>query len=115
MALDETLLGQEVMELESTAHWRSEKAALYPEDGRNAAAQVHLLKLAAQLRDIAGSPKAIIFETFQDFVFSDNEEENPVEVVSLWGEYRSRIGFNRFPSTAEEYLDELMELAREAT
>lgn len=112
---DETLLGREVMELEDAARWRGEKAIQWPDDGRNAQAQVNLTELASKLRGIAGSPKAVAFEALHDFIFSGADTDNPVEVVRLWSEYRSGIGFRIFPTTAEEYIDQLMELARDAS
>lgn len=117
MDFNDTLLGREAMELEDTARWRSEKAAEYPDDSRNADAETLLLKLADQLRGITGSAKSTSFELFHDDLFcDDNEDEDKInssnEVVRLWSEYRSRVGFRNFPESAEEYLDDLMELAR---
>jgi hypothetical protein len=111
---DDSLLGREVMDLEDTARWRGEKADQWPDDQRNAQAQAYLTELASKLRGVAGTPKAVAFEALHDFIFSGTDAENPVEVVRLWSEYRSGIGFRNFPATAEEYLDQLMELARDA-
>lgn len=116
----ETVIGREVMELEGTAHWRTEKAEQYSDDRRNTEAAKMLTELAEQLRKLAGSPKAVAFEKLHDFIFSDDDPDaddpdNGLEVVRLWSEYRSRVGFNNFPEDAETYLDDLMELAREAS
>ena len=62
-----------------------------------------------------GTDKARTFETFHEFIFTgDDDTENPHDVARLWSEYRSRIGFNNFPASAEAYLDDLMEIARDA-
>jgi hypothetical protein len=37
-----------------------------------------------------------------------------MELARRWNEYRSRIGFDNFPDSAEEYLIDLVEIAREA-
>ncbi len=112
--MSEDLIEFEAMELESSAHWRSEKAAEHPDDSRNTEAARLLTHLAVEIRKLRGTAKAEIFEKLHDFVFNGAEEENPHDVSERWREYRSRIGFDNFPNNAEEYLDSLMEIARDA-
>lgn len=108
------LLEMKAEDLGYTAGWRHEKAEQYPDDERNAEAAERMTRLAAELPSLKGSEKGNIFEAFHDFIFSGDDTDNPIEVVRLWGEYRSRIGFDNFPDNAGEYLDALMEIAREA-
>jgi hypothetical protein len=103
----------EIEAVQGTAYWRSQKAAEFPDDARNAEAERVLLSIAESLKGIRESPKAKIFERFHDLIFAGTETDNPSEVSRLWDEYRREIGFRRFPDSGEEYLDDLMALARE--
>jgi hypothetical protein len=113
----ETLFEIEALELEGTSYWRFQKAEQYPDDERNAMAASLSLKIAEQLRALKhDSKQAAAFEALSDFIFTDAADEDDItEVVRLWGEYRSRIGFDNFPGSAEEYLEDLLEIAREAS
>jgi hypothetical protein len=113
----ETLIEFEALELEGTAHWRSEKAEQHPDDERNAEAASLCLNIAKRLRALEShSKQAAEFEALHDFIFTDaTDEGDSIEVVRLWGEYRSRVGFDNFPLSAEEYLDDLLEIARDAS
>jgi hypothetical protein len=104
----------EANELEGTAWWRSQKAREFPNDKRNAEAAERLTRLAQELR----STKAPIvgrFTVISDFVFREGDDDDEgMELARRWNEYRSRIGFDNFPDSAEEYLTDLVEIAREA-
>ena|SRR6478672_3998221 len=103
-------------ELENTAEWRSEKTEQFPDDPRNAEAADLLMKVAANLRSIDGTPEAKRFEALHDFVFAEgtlDETSDAFRLCERWNEYRSRIGFDHYPDSGKEYLDDLMDIAFE--
>ena len=103
-------------ELETTAEWRSEKTEQFPDDPRNAEAADLLMKVAANLRSIDGTPEAKRFEALHDFVFAEgtlDETSDAFRLCERWNEYRSRIGFDHYPDLGKEYLDDLMDIAFE--
>jgi hypothetical protein len=105
-----------VNELESTAQWRQEKAEQYPDDERNAEASKILHQLAEELRSLPATPEYNRYSAIHDFIFAegdDSEDTNSHRVAERWNEYRGRIGFNNFPSSAKEYLNDLIEIACE--
>jgi len=105
----------EAMELEGTAYWRSQKAEEYPHDTRNAAAAQLATTLAAQMRGAEYTQEAAKFCAVVDFLFpeGDVDTDNVHEILRRWGEYRSRIGFDNFPDSAAEYLNDLLDIARD--
>jgi hypothetical protein len=107
-------LDHEALELEATAGWRRQKANRQPVDIRNAKAVALLTRLANETPKLAGSRRAEVFEAFHDFIFNGSEAESPGTVIQLWSEYRARIGFENFPHNAADYIDALMEIARNA-
>ena len=106
-----TVVEEEACELENTAHWRSQKAEEYPDDARNAEAAKLATALATQLRDSVPL-KAVEFSACVADAL-DLHSRNGHEVIRRWVEYRSRLGFDRFPETANEYLNDLIDIARD--
>ena len=104
------------MNLEGIAHWRAQKAEEYPDDTRNAEAVELTTALAAQLRSASATPEAARFCALVDFLFADDpdDDDNKLEVVRRWDDYRSRLCFDNFPETAIEYLHALLGIACEA-
>jgi hypothetical protein len=104
-------------ELESVSEWRSQKAAQYRDDSRNTEAAELLTKLAEELRRLGDTPELTKFRALYEFVIHDCDKdgENEIsEVCRRWAEYRSRIGFDHFPSSAQEYVRDLVEIVHEA-
>ena len=106
-----------IMELENTAEWRAQKAKEYPDDERNADAVAICQGLRREL--LAGpqedlQPESDIYDAVHDFLFSEGTDDGDEhEVARRWNEYRGRIGFDRFPGSAKEYLHDLIEIAFE--
>jgi hypothetical protein len=105
----------EIEDLESTADWRRRKAEEYPDDERNLAAAetIDLLLKSLNGPETSGE-KVEIFDRFNELIYSGSSsgEDSPEEVSRLWSDYRREIGFRRFPASGAEYLDDLMEIAR---
>jgi hypothetical protein len=107
----------EALELEMTAHQRSERASQYDDDhAHNSDASKLLNSLAAQLREIQPSPLINRYLAIHAFVFPEgpsNEGADTLAVIRGWDEYRARIGFDRYPASAEAYLTDLLAIVRE--
>ena len=99
------------LELESTSFWRDQKAAEFPDDKqRNEEAAQLLQRLADNVRAMAGSELALELQ-------KANEELGRVsadfyELTTEEDQYRSRIGFDHFPSNGSEYLGHLLDIYR---
>jgi len=110
------MLEDEAINLENAADWRSEKDGQYPDDERNTEAAEICSKLASELRVLGKTPEAKRFEAIENFIFreaSQGEDDDALRVSERWNEYRGRIGFDHFPGSAKEYLDDLMRIACE--
>ena len=90
------------LNLLGTAQWRKQKAERYPEDGRNLDAVKLLEKLASEVPTLRGSELenryATLWETAPDGTLSEAESE-----------YMRGIGFHRWPSSATEFVNGLVE------
>jgi hypothetical protein len=99
--------------LESTAEWRRRKAEEYPEDDRNGRAAKALAKLAVEVRRLVGTPLGQEFEALQEKVYTA-EWRGSDRLMEDENRHLSRIGFDSFPDTGEEYLRARMEIYAEA-
>lgn len=100
------------LELGEKADWRRGKARQYPDDERNLDAAELLDRLAGAVLALEGSPAALAFEDVHGIIFSGTDQDRAREIMRLWSEYRSGIGFRIFPDTGEQVLHELLELVR---
>jgi len=102
------LLELEAEELELESDRRRERAARSRQEGRNRAAAEHLHRPACQLRRLDADPAAA---TFERVVTAAAEAGEGPEAWMRWREHRGRIGLDRFPGTAQDYLGDLIALA----
>ncbi|MGI4801032.1 MAG: hypothetical protein ACRYG8_44805 [Janthinobacterium lividum] len=109
-----TAIEMTALELSNKADWRRQKARQYPDDERNLDAAELLDRLAGEVLALEGSPSAAAFEKEHAAIFLGEDEDQAQEIMRLWSEYRSGIGFRIFPDTGKAVLRELLELARSA-
>src|SRR5215475_7776344 len=95
-------------ELESTAAWRRDVAARYPEDERHIKAANRLDRLAVEVRALENSALATrLLELYESLDAVDG-----YLLAEATSEYRRQIGFWEFPINGEEYLKDLIDLQR---
>jgi len=95
--------------LESTAAWRRDVAARYPEDGRHIEAANRLDRLAAEVRALETSALATrLLELYESL-----DADDGYLLVEAESEYRRQIGFWEFPTNGEEYLKDLIDLQKD--
>ena len=99
--------------LESTAEWRRRKAEEYPEDDRNGRAAKALAELAVEVRRLVGTPLGQEFEALQEKVYTA-EWRGSDRLMEDENRHLSRVGFDSFPDTGEEYVRARMEIYAEA-
>jgi hypothetical protein len=99
----------EVEELERAAEWRLRKLDADPEDDASAVAAQQLQRLAAELRQLAGSP---LYREYNALCNWLAESDDISGFERLAHDYRMRIGVDRWAETGEEYLRALIELAK---
>ena len=94
-----------IIDLVAMIEWRSGKADQFPEDKRNDDAVTIGADLIAGLARIENSglinSYRLMIAEFGDDADYHHEEANA---------YRKRIGFDAFPSSAEEYVGDLLKL-----
>lgn len=88
--------------LESTAEWRVEKSKEYPDDERNLAAA----KILEELSSDDVSPDAERW--FTDLAEND---EYSYQIIEAASELIRTIGFQNFPSSAEQLMRDIVKLA----
>ena len=110
---NQTALENEAAALDDTAGWRRRKAEEYPEDDRNERAAEALAKLAAEVRKLAGTPLGQQFADLQEKVYAA-EWRGSDRLIEDEDRHRSRVGFDSFPDTGEEYVRARMEIYTEA-
>jgi hypothetical protein len=85
----------------------------HPENERNEAAAEMLAKLAVEVRRLVGAPLGQEFEALQEKVYTA-EWRGSDRLMEDENRHLSRIGFDSFPDTGEEYLRARMEIYAEA-
>jgi hypothetical protein len=100
----------EAEELERAADWRLRKLGEYPADTQSAAAAKLLQKLADEVRGLRGSPAYTEYLAILNWLGEFDVTEEFAERAHA---YRSRIGIEYFPESAEAYLRVLIALAKE--
>jgi len=108
-----TPLEHEADALESTAEWRRQKAEEYPEDDRNEAAAEMLAKLAVEVRRLVGTPIGQEFTALQEKAYAA-EWRGFDRLIEDENRHRSRVGFDSFPDSGEEYVRARMEIYAKA-
>jgi len=98
--------------LSEQANWRREKAAEYPDDKRNEEAAAILERLVEELTKLKGSPTEAELVRVDSLLSVALKGQD--EVVSQYDEYHRTIGFSVFPKSAQEYLEDLIKIYREA-
>ena len=106
---NQTALENEADALDDTAEWRRRKAEEYPEDDRNGWAAEELPKLAAEVRQLAGTPLGQEFEDLQEKVYAA-EWRGSDRLMEDEDRHRSRVGFDSFPDSGEAYIRDRMEI-----
>src|SRR5690349_1648482 len=100
----------EAEELERAADWRIRKLGEDPADAQSATAAKLLQKLAGEMRGQCRSPAYTEYLAILNWL-------GEFDVMEEFGErahaYRSRIGIDHFPESAEAYLRSLITLAKE--
>src|SRR5271166_6397578 len=109
--MEDDLIEDIAVELESTSFWRDQKAAEFPDEERNEGASQLLQRLAHEVRAMAGSDLAVELQKANEKLRDVSADFN--ELITEEGQYRSRIGFDHFPSNGSEYLEHLLDLCRE--
>jgi hypothetical protein len=107
----------EIEQLQNTGDWRSEKSSDHLNDDRNADAAETLRMIVQELRSgVEAEPEFERFSAICTFVFEEAsaDESEGLVVIERWNEYRSRIGFDHHPSSAKEYLGDLIKIALDA-
>ena len=100
----------EAEELERAADWRIRKLGEYPADTQSAAAAKLLQKLAREVRGLRRSPAYTEYLAILNWLGEFDVMEDFAERAHA---YRSRIGIDYFPESAEAYLRALIALAKE--
>jgi hypothetical protein len=107
---DATPIEMVALELSEKADWRRVKARQYPDDERNLDAAELLDRLAGEVLALDGSAAGEAFEDAYEAAFSGGDAR---EVLRRWSEYRSEVGFKRFPDSGEDVLADMTGLARD--
>jgi restriction system protein len=89
-----------VINVESTAYWRRQKAEEFPEDQRNIQAADMLERLATELRALEGT-------ALHERVARLAEEDGENFSFTL-SEFLRAVGFRSFPSSGEDFLNEFL-------
>ena len=92
--------------------WRERKALECPDDHRNQEAVVLSRRLIADLSEFK-SPTIRLFEDIEEDVCRNPDVG--AEAGRIWSEYRSSLGFRKFPDDGEEYLRTLIDLVEDLT
>jgi hypothetical protein len=100
MSVDSILALEELIDLASTAHWRSEKALEYPDDERNEIAAKILSELADEFAALEGSP---VHRQLAKLM-SEVPGEECSEIVS---DNLREVGFTWQPESAIELLNSI--------
>jgi hypothetical protein len=90
-----------VMQMESTAEWRREKAEEFPDDSRNLDAAEMLERFAKEITAGVGDPSAYARATRLHTVEDDNANYRMVEWVN---EELRLIGFHSWPDNGAAFL-----------
>ena len=101
----------EVERLERVAEWRLRKVDADPTDIKSSSAAARLEALADDVRRLRSSP------LFREYVAICNwlgESDGVEAFAQLAEDYRTRVGFDRWPEDGEAYLRALIELAKQA-
>lgn len=95
-----------------TARWRKEKAAEYPDDGRNELAVKLLTALAADADNVSEALEREFQSAYEQSYFARHPDDNDYddEGISAWGERLRNIGFGYEPKTAEEFVRDAINL-----
>jgi len=101
----------EVAELEATAEWRLRRVDADPSDAQSAAAARQLQALADAMRDLRDSPLLRELHALCGWL---DESDNITDFSLRAHELRTRIGIDRHVATADDYLNLLIELAKQA-
>jgi hypothetical protein len=102
-------------DLEVTANWRREKATEYPQDRRNDAAADTLDHLAEAIRVDPQSAGIVSLRKLEDELALRGRTDKNFDLSGLivqGSDYRRRIGFSEFPTTAAQYLTTLAAMYR---
>jgi hypothetical protein len=98
--------------LEYQAEWRRQKADEYPDDRRNIDAAELLERLAREVRNLEGRNDLRVCRV--EKFFEEVGPDSGVRFLEVQSEYHRQIGFWKFPSSGGEYLDDLIELSKQA-
>lgn len=101
---------QEVIELEEAAAWRLRLLDANPDDCVSAAAAVLLQRLADALR---AQPDMALLTQLHALCNWLGESDNISDYAQAAQSYRSRIGVDTHPTSAEEYVRMLLRLAQQ--
>lgn len=100
---------EEVEELERAAEWRMRKVDADPSDDISRHAAVLLQKLADDVRQLQGSAVLREYTAICNWLA---ESDDIVDFSDMATDYRARIGLDRMPQDGQEYLRDLVELAK---
>ncbi len=95
-------------DLEVQAEWRRQKAEDYPEDRRNIDAADFLSRLAKEVEQLERRNDSLLDRFEQSWRRLDDDDG--LNFVEKLNNYHRRIGFWEFPSSGENYLEELIRL-----
>ena len=95
--------------IDGTAEWRLRKASEFPDDDRNIKASTELQQLASEVRALAGQPIEAEWEAAESAAYSASDGSDMPRHVS---DYLAAIGFRGGPSSGQECVADLIELAR---
>lgn len=100
----------EAIELERAADWRIRQLGENRADAESAAAARLLQQLADEVRALAGSPT---YREYQAICGWLDEFDGMAELAEYARDYRARIGVDKFPANADDYLKTLIGFAKE--
>lgn len=100
----------EAIELERAADWRIRQLGENRADAESAAAARLLQQLADEVRALAGSPT---YREYQAICGWLDEFDGMAELAEYAQDYRARIGVDKFPANADDYLKTLIGFAKE--
>ncbi|MBV9826401.1 MAG: hypothetical protein JO001_12090 [Alphaproteobacteria bacterium] len=98
------------VELERAADWRIKKLGENPDDAESAAAVFLLQRLADEVRQARSSSAYIEYVAILNWLGEFDGMDDYAERAHA---YRMRIGVDRFPESADAYLNALIALAKE--
>lgn len=91
-------------DLENSADWRRQKAAEFPDDGRNIEAAALLERLANEVRALEGS--ALHYSLVR--LVDDATDSGINDLVSTLSIMTKDVGFRSFPVSGEEFINQLL-------